>query len=188
MILLYSQQTAYPDRRDRVRENRPFLLRAWSDARELGRSIFVFLDILSHVCIHVNPPAVGGEGAPPSLLAGPSHLLFSDVRAFTESPSLLPLCLTLEDTKSLLRLKTEGAFLTGEAHGSLWSSLSGWKLISRSSIPWDPAFRKDRCQVRAPLGLRPQKSSLRSCARARCVRILPGLRKWARRDSSHVFL
>lgn len=42
--LLYSQQTVHPDRRDLacMRENRPFLPWAWSDAGDLGRSLFVF--------------------------------------------------------------------------------------------------------------------------------------------------
>ena len=101
----------------------------------VGLSLF-FLHIVSHVCIHVNPSSIGGEGAPPSVLAGPSHLLFyAAVPAFTESSSLLPLCLNLEGAKSQLGLKTKGVSLTGETHSSLWSSLSDWKLTSGSSVP-----------------------------------------------------
>lgn len=150
----------------RIRENNFFLLRVWSNAEEVGSSVFVSLDIISCAWIYVNPSAVGNEGAPSSMLPqSPSPAFSAAARVFTEPPSLLIRFLTLEDGKSQWGLKTEGPFLTEETRGSLWSSLDGWKLISRSSIPWDPAFHKDCCQVRVPLGLSPQKSSLGASAK-----------------------
>lgn len=148
-----------------IKEHWLFLLWAWSNAEELGRSVFAFLNIISCVWIYVNPSAVGGEGALLPCFPCPSHLPFSAaVRTSTESPSLLVLCLTLEDRKSTVGVENRGTFPHWR---NMWLPLVklGWLETNRQILHPLRALALNRCQGREPLGLRPQKCSLGACAK-----------------------